>query len=60
MNYKVHKFYVGKGIDDIALEGFLNNLNGDVVSIIPNVIPKFHLMGATAGFDYLVIVEKLK
>jgi hypothetical protein len=51
---------VGKGIDDIALEGFLNNLNGDVVSIIPNVIPKFHLMGATAGFDYLVIVEKLK
>lgn len=60
MNYKVHKFHVGKSIDAIDLERFLNNLNGEVISIVPNIIPKFHMMGATAGFDYLVIVEKLK
>ena len=60
MNCKVHKFQVGKDIDDIALERFINSLEGEVVSVIPNITPKFHMMGATAGFDYLLIIEKLK
>ncbi len=59
MNYTVHKFYVEKEIDVIALEQFLNNLRGEIVSIIPNIIPKFHMMGATAGYNFLVIIEKL-
>lgn len=59
MKYKVHKFRVGKEINDVELHQFLENLHGDVVSIIPNIVPKFHLMGATGGYDYLIIVEKL-
>lgn len=58
MTYRVHKFQVGKGIDELDLERYLNELKGEVVSIIPNITPKFHMMGATAGYDYLLIVEK--
>ncbi len=60
MSYKVHKFKVDKGIDENILEIFLNSLQGDVISIVPNITPKFHMMGATAGYDCLIIVEKLK
>jgi hypothetical protein len=40
------------------LEQFLNTLNGEVVSVIPNVSPTFQLMGATAKIDYVLVVEK--
>ncbi len=60
MSYRVHKFQVGNEIDEMDLERYLNELKGEVVSIIPNIIPKFHMMGATAGYDYLLIVEKEK
>jgi len=60
MSYKVHKFDIGKKIDEVALEKFLNGLQGEVVSVVPNMIPKFHMMGATAGFDYLVVIEKTR
>ncbi|MDM8534788.1 hypothetical protein QUF55_08835 [Clostridiaceae bacterium HSG29] len=59
MSYTVHKYNVNKNIDVSNLEKFLNQLSGEVVSIIPNIIPKFHLMGATCGYDYLVIIEKI-
>ena len=60
MSYKVHRFEVCKSINEMALERFLNGLTGEIISIIPNIIPKFHMMGATAGYDYLIIVEKLE
>ena len=41
------------------LEQFLNKLEGEVVAIIPNVRPKWLLMGATAVLDFLFIVEKV-
>lgn len=59
MSYKVHKYYIGNSIDDEALERFLNELSGEIVSIVPNVVPRFHLMGATARYDYIIIVERL-
>jgi len=59
MTYKVHKFHIEKDIYEIALERYLNELQGEVISIIPNIVPKFHMMGATAGYDYLMIVEKI-
>jgi len=40
------------------LEQFLNQLNGEVMAVIPNVKPTFQLMGATAKVDFLLIVEK--
>ena len=46
--------------DQIRLEQFLNDLRGEIVTIIPNVKPTFMLMGATAKVNFLLIVEKLK
>jgi hypothetical protein len=45
--------------DELRLERYLNNLKGEVVSIVPNVKPIFRPMGATAKVDFLLIVEKL-
>jgi len=60
MKYKVHQFEIDMRSDREKLEQFLNNLEGEIVSIIPNVKPTFQLMGATAKVDFLFIVEKLK
>lgn len=59
MNYKVHRVDVNSQNMQEALERFLNRLEGEVVSIIPNVRPSFQLMGATAKIDYILVVEKL-
>lgn len=59
MSYKVHKLEIQKRVDDKILEMFLNGLEGDVISIIPNIYPQFHLMGATARINYLLITEKI-
>jgi hypothetical protein len=59
MTYKVHKFHVSKEINELDLERYLNEIKGEVISVIPNIVPKFHMMGATAGYDYLLIVEKI-
>ena len=45
--------------DQASLEQFLNGLQGEVVSIVPNVKPTFQLMGATAKVNFLLIVEKI-
>ena len=60
MKYKVHHFEINMDQDQDKLELFLNNLEGEVVTIIPNIKPTFQLMGATAKVDFLLIVEKLK
>lgn len=59
MVYKVHKLKLDMNEDQQMLEQFLNNLRGEVVSIIPNVKPIFRPMGATAKVDFLLIIEKL-
>ena len=59
MKYKVHRLYVKGNNMQEKLEEFLNILEGEVISIVPNVRPSFQLMGATAKIDYLLIVEKL-
>lgn len=58
MKYTVHKIEVRNENIQEKLEVFLNKLNGEVISIIPNVRPTFQLMGATAKIDSLLIVEK--
>jgi hypothetical protein len=60
MKYRVHRFDIKMSTDQQRLEQFLNNLEGEVVSIIPNVKPTFQLMGATAKIDFLFVVEKVK
>jgi hypothetical protein len=59
MKYKVHRLEVSdKGMQD-KLEQFLNTIDGEIISIFPNVKPTFQLMGATAKVDSLLIVEKV-
>ena len=54
MKYRVNRFDLKMTSDQSRLEQFLNNLEGEVVTIIPNVTwaPKTQV-------DFLLIVEKL-
>lgn len=54
MKYRVHQFPMRMTKDQMKLEQFLNNLDGDVIAIIPNVTwaPKTEI-------DFLLIVEKV-
>jgi hypothetical protein len=52
--YRVHRFDIRMTRDQGRLEQFLNNLQGEVVAIIPNVTP------VPATFvDFVLIVEKV-
>jgi len=59
--YRVHRLEV-KGADIYnKLEQFLNDLEGEVVSILPNIkknsLPQIY--GVTSRVDCLMIVEKI-
>ena len=60
MKYRVHHLTVKKDTVQVTLENFLNQLEGEVLSIVPYVTPTFQGMGATAKIDFLLIVEKNK
>jgi hypothetical protein len=62
MKYKVHRFDIKMDKDQARLEQFLNSLEGEVVSIIPNIAKTtiFQIYGVTRKIDFLFIVEKLK
>lgn len=60
MKYKVHRIEVSRNDMQQKLEAFLNKLEGEVVSVLPNVRPTFQLMGATSKVDFLLIVEKVQ
>lgn len=61
MKYKVHHFEINMAQDQGRLEYFLNNLKGEVVSIVPNVAKTtlFQIYGVTRKIDFLLIIEKL-
>ena len=48
MGYRVHRLEVKKSDAQQSLERFLNELEGEVVSVTPFVTPVFRPMGATA------------
>jgi len=61
MKYRVHRLEIkGENIQN-KLEQFLNDLEGEVISIFPNIkkcsLPQIY--GVTARFDFLMIVEKI-
>ncbi len=60
MNYRVHRLEAKKDTAQEKLERFLNQLDGEVLAIVPYVTPTFQLMGATSKVDFLLIVEKVK
>ena len=59
MKHKVHRLDVKSDNMQEKLENFLNELDGEIIAVIPNVKPTFQLMGATAKVDHLLIVEKV-
>ncbi len=59
--YKVHKLDIKMDEDQEKLEQFLNNLKGEVISIIPNVAKTslLQIYGVTRKVDFLFVVEKM-
>jgi len=45
LKYRVHRFDVKMSQDQERLEEFLNRLEGELVTIIPNVMPNFTMAG---------------
>ena len=60
MKYRVHHLQVKKDTAQEKLERFLNQLEGQVLAIVPYITPTFQGMGATAKVDFLLIVEQVK
>ena len=58
MKYRVHRLEVNKDDFQSQLAQFVNNLEGEVISIVPNVSPYFLCYGAK--IDYVLVVEKVK
>ncbi len=56
--YRVHRFDINMTRDQLRLQEFLNNLEGEIVSIIPNTTCA--MFGHGAKVDFLFIVEKKK
>ena len=59
MKYRAHRFDIDLSKDHSKLEQFLNGLEGEVVTIIPNVNPKFTPGGMGAKVDFLLVIEKI-
>jgi hypothetical protein len=58
LRYRVHEFRLKMTRDRVDLERFLNELEGEVISIVPNV--NSDNPGMFSYVDFLFIVEKLK
>lgn len=62
MKYKVHRYNIHMEDDQNKLEDFLNNLKGEVVSIIPNNrnMSFAQIYGVSRKIDFLLIIEKFQ
>ncbi|MDJ0753611.1 MAG: hypothetical protein QNJ45_08855 [Ardenticatenaceae bacterium] len=56
MKYRVHRFDIKMTIDQSKLEQFLNNLDGEVVAVIPNVTIAIFWIHKV---DFLLVIEKI-
>jgi hypothetical protein len=54
--YRIHRFDLKMTADQSKLEQFLNNLEGEIIAIIPNVTMGFFWIHRV---DFLLIVEKV-
>lgn len=61
MKYKVHRIEVKSDNMQEELEKFLNKLDGEAVSVIPNYAKTslFQIYGITSKIDFVLIVEKV-
>ena len=58
--YRVHRVDISMRRDQDRFERFLNSLEGEVVSVIPNVSPSWTFGGMGARVHYFWIIEKVK
>ena len=58
MKVRVHQLEVKKDNVQEKLQSFLDQLDGEILAIVPYVSPTFQGMGATSEVDFLLIVEK--
>jgi hypothetical protein len=60
MSYKVHRLDINMETEPAKLQVFLNQLEGEVVSIIPNIkkTTLAQIFGATSKVDSVVVVER--
>jgi hypothetical protein len=59
MKYRIHRLEVKEDTAQEKLERFLNQLEGEVLAVVPYITPSFQLMGATSKVNFLLIVEKV-
>ena len=60
MKYRVHRIDVKRDNMQEKLENFINKMDGELISVMPDVRPTFRAMGATATIDFILVIEKLK
>jgi len=62
MEYKVHHFPISMKNDKDRLEVFLNNLQGDVITIIPNIekTTLTQIYGHAEKIYFLLIIEGIE
>lgn len=62
MKYKVHHFPISMKKDRERLEAYLNSLEGEVVSIIPNLekTTLAQIYGHAEKIDFLLIIEGIE
>lgn len=62
MKYRVHRLDVKSDEMQEKLEQFLNKLDGEVISVIPNYAKTtlFQIYGITSKIDFILILEKVK
>ena len=58
MKYRVNRLEVQSDNMQEKLEQFINKLDGEVISVIPNVTHYFLMYGARV--NYILIVEKVR
>jgi len=59
MKYRIHRLEIKEDTAQVKLESFLNQLEGEIIAIVPHVTPTFLGMGATSKVNFLLIVEKV-
>ena len=58
--YRVHRVDIKMSRDQARFEEFLNSLEGEVVSVIPNVSPSWTFGGMGARVYYVWVIEKIE
>ena len=60
MKYRVHRINVQSDNMQQQLEQFINQLNGDVISVVPDARPSMWILGGAAKIVALLVVEKTR